>query len=101
MDLGLSKKERDELRADLAAAEPYADTGYHLFDDRVYGHMLRGLPIPPPPPNHMERWKATAAKRLLEQDEREKRAAGLPLEPESTPASERRGRQEAKSSHED
>lgn len=29
------------------------------------------------------------------------RAAGLPLEPESTPASERRGRQEAKSSHED
>ena len=100
MDLGLSKKERDKLRADLAAAEPYEDTGYRLFDDRVYSHMLRGLPIPPPPPNHLARSKATMAKKLLEQDEREKKAAGLPLEPESTPASERRARQEAKSSHE-
>lgn len=90
MDLDLSKKERDELRADLASAEPY---DYH--DPILW--TLDGKH----PKGHFERWKATMAKKLLEQDEREKKAAGLPLEPESTPASERRARQEAKSSHED
>ncbi len=78
------------MRADLAAAEPY---DYH--DPILW--TLDGKR----PKGHFERWKATMAKKLLEQDEREKMAAGLPLEPESTPASERRGRQEAKSSHED
>ena len=98
MDLGLSKKERDKLRADLAAAEPYEKAGYRVFDDRVYGeHFFDGSLKEPP--DHILRLAATMAKKLLEQDEREKRAAGLPLEPESTPASERRARQEAAKKH--
>ena len=96
MDLGLSRKERNELRADLAAAEPLEETGYQVYDGSIrkaFGiHRNR-------PPDYMKRWKASMAKKLLEQDEREKRAAGLPLEPESTPASERRARQEAAKKH--
>lgn len=91
MHLGLSKKERDELRADLAAAEPYEDEapGFHIFGRSILEEFKTKRPS-----DHLERQKATAAQKLLEQDQREKKAAGLPLEPESTPASERRARQQ-------
>lgn len=77
MDLNLSKAERDKLRRDLCAAEPYD------YDDPILNTLDKGGP-------ELDRWGATMAKKLLEQDEEEKAARGLPLEPVSTPESERR-----------
>lgn len=77
MDLNLSRAERDLLRRDLAKAEPYDE------DDPIL-HTLDGEE------GDFQRWCATTAKKLLKQDEREKALAGRPLEPESTPESERR-----------
>lgn len=79
MDLNLSKAERDLLRHDLSQAEPYDK------DDPI-------LCIWDGEEGDEKRWQATMAKNLLEQDRREKEAAGRPLEPESTPESERRKR---------
>ena len=77
MDLNLSKAERDQLRHDLSLAEPYDkdDPILNTFDGEE---------------GDEDRWKATMARSLLEQDERQKAAAGRPLEPETTPESERR-----------
>ncbi|MCI8848263.1 MAG: hypothetical protein HFF86_03160 [Oscillibacter sp.] len=77
MDLNLSKAERDLLRRDMSAAEPYAE------DDPIL-NTLDG------DEGDSARWAATTARALLEQDREEKEAAGRPLEPESTPESERR-----------
>lgn len=79
MELNLSRAERELLRRDLCLAEPYNedDPVVFLWDGE------EGDPM---------RWRATIAKKLLEQDEREKAVAGHPLEPESTPESERRRR---------
>lgn len=79
MDLNLSKAERDLLRHDLSLAEPYDE------DDTIL-YTLDGDGGDP------DRWQATMAKKLLEQDEREKTAVGRPLEPETTPESEKRKR---------
>lgn len=77
MALNLSKAERDRLRNDLKKAEPYEEDAPILctFDGKDMD---------------FDRWCATIAKKFLVQDEREKRSAGLPLEPETTPESERR-----------
>ena len=64
-------------------------TAVYDYDDPILWTLDRKAPE-----GHLERQKATMAKKLLEQDEREKRAAGLPLEPESIPA-----RQEAAKKH--
>ncbi len=77
MVLNLSRAERDLLRHDLSLAEPYDE------DDPIL-HTLDGEA------GDSKRWGATMAKKLLEQDEKEKKIAGRPLEPESTPESERR-----------
>ena len=77
MDLNLSKAERDLLRKDLCAAMPYEE------NDPII-NTLEGEEGEP------QRWRATIAKRLLEQDEREKVAAGRPLEPERTMESDHR-----------
>lgn len=77
MDLNLSRAERDLLRHDLSLAEPYdKDDPVLCTWDGEEGDS--------------KRWRATMAKKLLEQDEKEKAIAGRPLEPESTPESERR-----------
>lgn len=77
MDLNLSRAERDVLRYDLVQAKPYDedDPILHTFDGEK---------------KDMGRWRATMAQKLLEQDEKEKKIAGRPLEPENTPESERR-----------
>ena len=77
MVLNLSRAERDQLRGDLALADPYDES------DPVFC-TLDG------PKADMDRWRATTAKKILEQDQKEKESIGLPLEPESTPQSERR-----------
>jgi len=77
MDLNLSKAERDSLRHDLSLAEPYDR------DDPIL-YTLDGEE------GDADRWRATMAKNLLEQDEKEKIATGRLLEPETTPESERR-----------
>jgi len=64
----------------LAAAEPFDD------DDPIWSFDGEE-------PDDA-RWAASTARQLLEQDEREKAALGYPLEPESTPQSERRKRLE-------
>jgi hypothetical protein len=79
MALNLSRAERSQLRSDLALADPYDEGDLVLC-------TLDG------PKADMDRWRATTAKKLLEQDQKEKESAGLPLEPESTPQSERRRR---------
>lgn len=77
MDLNLSKAERDLLRHDLNMAEPYDknDPILQTWDGEE---------------GDENRWRATIAKNLLEQDESEKAVSERPLEPESTPESERR-----------
>ena len=76
MALNLSKAERAMLEADLRRAKPYTDNAPEVLGLHVeYDH---------------DRMVATMAKSLLERDRREKEAAGHPLEPESTPESERR-----------
>lgn len=77
MDLNLSRAERDLLRRDLRLAEPYGQ------DDPILCTWDGEARDP-------KRWRATMAKKLLEQDEKEKAIAGRPLEPENTPESERR-----------
>ena len=75
MDLNLSKAERDLLRRDMSAAEPYAEDDPILNTFDADSDLSRS---------------ATTDRALLEQDREEKEAAGRPLEPESTPESERR-----------
>lgn len=74
MDLNLSRMERDLLRHDMAQAVPYDE------DDPIL-YTLDG------DEGDFHRWRATMAKKLLEQDEKEKTIAGRELEPESTPES--------------
>jgi len=97
MVLNLSREERDSLRCDLSAAEPFDDNDliWDTFDDSDW-YMFRTGQIPDleKQAERSARWAATSAKQLLEQDEREKAALGYPLEPESTPQSERRKRLE-------
>ena len=76
MDLNLSKAERDLLRRDMSAAEPYAE------DDPILNTFDAD--------SDLSRSMAAWAKMLLERDRREKEAAGRTLEPESTLESERR-----------
>lgn len=75
MDLNLSRAERDLLRRNMAQAVPYDEDDPILYTfDGDEGDF--------------NRWSATMAKKLLEQDEKEKAVAGRELEPESTPESE-------------
>ncbi len=80
MDLNLSRTERDLLRREMAQALPYDE------DDPLL-YTLDG------DEGDFNRFRATMAKKLLEQDEKEKSVAGRELEPESTPESERRRQQ--------
>lgn len=69
MDLNLSRAERDLLRCDMAQAVPYDedDPILYTFDGDA---------------GDFNRWRATMAKKLLEQDEKEKTVAGRELEPD-------------------
>mgnify|MGYP004463196901 FL=1 len=58
MALNLSKADRERLKADLKAAEPYDS------DDPILSTLDADI--------DMERFFATMAKRFLEQDDREK-----------------------------
>ena len=77
IDLNLSKAERDLLQKDLYAAVPYEE------NDPILNTLDGDV-------EDLGRWCATMAKKLLEQDVREKAVAGRPLEPERTPESDRR-----------
>jgi len=81
----------------LAAAEPFDDDDpiLHTFGQSIVQEFYQKLATDPAKLAEEDaRWAATSAKQLLEQDEREKAALGYPLEPESTPQSERRKRLE-------
>lgn len=61
MALNLSKEDREWLEATLAAADPYPDDASEI--------NTLDMPLAE---EHSARWAATMAKRLLEQDDREK-----------------------------